>query len=60
VVATASAATYSAVREVGKTRGGVLRFPKAVAYDDSGRRRPRRGRRPARNVDVADQYSFLV
>jgi hypothetical protein len=36
MAATAVAAPYSSVTTVGKTGGGILRFPQAIAYDDSG------------------------
>ena len=58
--ATASAAPYSSVTAVGKTGGGVLRFPQAVAYDASGVPDPGAGAPAGPYVYVADQYSFLV
>ena len=60
LAATASAAPYSSVTAVGKTGGGVLRFPQAVAYDDSGVPDPGAGAPAGPYVYVADQYSFLV
>ena len=60
LAATASAAPYSAVTEAGRTGGGVLRFPQAVAYDDSGVADPGAGAPAGPYVYVADQYSFLV
>jgi sugar lactone lactonase YvrE len=60
LAATASAAPYSSVTVVGKTGGGILRFPQAVAYDDSGVPDPRAGAPAGPYVYVADQYSFLV
>jgi sugar lactone lactonase YvrE len=58
-VAAAVAAPYSSVSVVGKTGGGILRFPQAVAYDDSGVVDPA-GAPAGPYVYVADQYSFLV
>src|SRR5829696_5523679 len=55
-----SAAPYSSVTAVGKTGGGVLRFPQAVAYDASGVPDPGAGAPAGPYVYVADQYSFLV
>ena len=57
--APAAAAPYSSVTAVGKTGGGILRFPQAVAYDDSGVADPA-GAPVGPYVYVADQYSFLV
>jgi sugar lactone lactonase YvrE len=56
-VAGASAAPYSSVTAIGKTGGGILRFPQAIAYDNSGVIDPA-GAPPY--VYVPDQYSFLV
>src|SRR3954471_18842820 len=58
--ATAGAAPYSSVTAVGKTGGGVLRFPQAVAYDASGVQDPGAGAPAGPYLYVADQYSFLV
>jgi len=60
LAATASAAPYASTLSVGKTGGGVLRFPQAVAYDDSGVADPGTGAPAGPYVYVADQYSFLV
>ena len=60
VAGTATAAPYSSVSAIGKTGGGIFRFPQAVAYDDSGVADPGAGAPAGPYVYVADQYSFLV
>lgn len=57
--ASASAAPYSSVTTVGKTGGSILRFPQAVAYDDS-RVADSAGAPAGPYIYVGDQYSFLV
>ena len=56
----AAAAPYSSVTPIGKTGNGILRFPQAVAYDNSGVADPGAGAPAGPYVYVADQYSFLV
>jgi uncharacterized membrane protein len=53
-------AAYAPAGVLGKTGGGVFRFPQAIAFDASGVDDPGVGAPGGPYLYVADQHSFLV